>query len=533
MQDDPNENHPNQPVQQSNPLGWSPVTDAMRHGQHELVTKQGNPIDPPDPGSSITRLIATLAAVVLVLIVVVWQNSSDSLKYKYLLGQSEPIVELKPDEPAPGNFGQIDPIARMFVRGYGVFKSAPIAESIDPGGASPLINEDRVRLIMLAGEYEGNEPALKRLNDLRAIMLNRSTRTEDPVEQDELVIAELNALETLYTTGPDALEDSQRDQLTARYGLVAKFALTHGLDDTDPARAPLIDGGTPIILFILLAGTVILLAPLLGLIALIFGIVYLATGRLKWRNHVPAKGGSVFLETYGLFVGAFIVMSVGTFFVLNSSMPELASFSLFVQWLLLLTVLWGLARGMRATNWRKAIGWHTGEGVFKEIGCGIIAYLATLPLFIAGALVTIILLTIQGIIQTKKNHGVSPDPEAFSNPIFEVIASGNFITIGLIFLLVTTWAPIVEEAIFRGALYRHLRSSMHWVFAALLSATLFAFMHSYGPLMVTPIIALGFMFAFMREWRGSLIASMTAHFLHNFTLVAFMILFVQLIKDPM
>jgi membrane protease YdiL (CAAX protease family) len=27
------------------------------------------------------------------------------------------------------------------------------------------------------------------------------------------------------------------------------------------------------------------------------------------------------------------------------------------------------------------------------------------------------------------------------------------------------------------------------------------------------------MFAFMREWRGSIIAPMTAHFLHNFTML--------------
>ena len=50
--------------------------------------------------------------------------------------------------------------------------------------------------------------------------------------------------------------------------------------------------------------------------------------------------------------------------------------------------------------------------------------------------------------------------------------------------------------------------------------------------MVAPLISLGFMFAFMREWRGSLIAPITAHFIHNFSLITFMIIFVQLIKDP-
>jgi membrane protease YdiL (CAAX protease family) len=36
---------------------------------------------------------------------------------------------------------------------------------------------------------------------------------------------------------------------------------------------------------------------------------------------------------------------------------------------------------------------------------------------------------------------------------------------------------------------------------------------------------LGFGFAMMREWRGSLIAPMVAHFLHNATIMTFAILF--------
>jgi membrane protease YdiL (CAAX protease family) len=38
------------------------------------------------------------------------------------------------------------------------------------------------------------------------------------------------------------------------------------------------------------------------------------------------------------------------------------------------------------------------------------------------------------------------------------------------------------------------------------------------------LIALGFNFSMMREWRGSLIAPMTAHLLHNGTLLTLVIL---------
>ena len=71
--------------------------------------------------------------------------------------------------------------------------------------------------------------------------------------------------------------------------------------------------------------------------------------------------------------------------------------------------------------------------------------------------------------------------------------------------------PIVEESIFRGALYRHFRGRAGVFVCALGTAFLFAFLHSYGPLATGPLIALGFTFAMIREWRGSIIAKTFPH----------------------
>lgn len=530
MNSDPNTN------QSNHPLAWSPVTDAMRHDHEpDLRTKQGNPIDPADPGSRISRLIALILTIMLVAFVILWQNTGEDLKLKYLLQRQPTPVVQSADTPAPGSYGQIDLIGRVYLRGYETLKTQPIMMQLEPDGVR-LTDEDRIRNIMLAGEFESDQSALDRIRFFQDEMISVTIIDDDVqirTETNDLIVAELSALETIYTAGIDALEPNQIKQLQDRYGLIGKVAVTHGLEDTDPRRAPLITGIIPLVLFMILAGLVVVLGPLLGLIILIFGIVQLSTGRMKFRNHVPAKGGSVFLETYALFIGGFMVISVGTFFVSYSANPGLAAFSLLAQWLLLLLVMWGIVRGMNAGSWRKAIGWHSGEGVFKEIGCGALAYLASLPIYIVGVIITMILLILNDLITSILSNGAPAEPVAATNPIFEMIASGDLFTIILLFVLATTWAPIVEEAIFRGALFRHLRSSMHWVLAAFLSALLFAFMHDYGPLLVAPLIALGFMFAFMREWRGSLIAPMTAHFMHNFTLMAFMIILVQLIKDPM
>ena len=67
--------------------------------------------------------------------------------------------------------------------------------------------------------------------------------------------------------------------------------------------------------------------------------------------------------------------------------------------------------------------------------------------------------------------------------------------------------------------------------AALVSALMFGLMHGYNILLLGPVITLGFVFALMREWRGSLICTMTAHFMHNATSLALVLMFMQAIKD--
>jgi membrane protease YdiL (CAAX protease family) len=89
----------------------------------------------------------------------------------------------------------------------------------------------------------------------------------------------------------------------------------------------------------------------------------------------------------------------------------------------------------------------------------------------------------------------------------------------------------VEEAVFRGGMYRQLRSRLSVLGAAGISALTFGLMHGYMFLLLGPVICLGFVFALMREWRGSLIASMTAHFMHNATTLVFVFLALSALKD--
>ena len=91
-----------------------------------------------------------------------------------------------------------------------------------------------------------------------------------------------------------------------------------------------------------------------------------------------------------------------------------------------------------------------------------------------------------------------------------------------IFLLATIAAPIVEEIMFRGVLFSHLRGAMRaWhasvgiVLAALISSVIFAAIHPQGLIFIPPLAGLGIGFCLCREWSGSLVPAMVAHAVSN------------------
>jgi membrane protease YdiL (CAAX protease family) len=56
-------------------------------------------------------------------------------------------------------------------------------------------------------------------------------------------------------------------------------------------------------------------------------------------------------------------------------------------------------------------------------------------------------------------------------------------------------------------------------------------MHGYEFVLLGPVISLGFVFAMMREWRQSIIPSITAHMLHNGTVMLMAICMLRLIAE--
>lgn len=141
---------------------------------------------------------------------------------------------------------------------------------------------------------------------------------------------------------------------------------------------------------------------------------------------------------------------------------------------------------------------------------GICGYFAGIPIVMMGFLLTFLLISFTGDQPT--------------HPVMDQFQGGGTFGLILIFLVACVLAPILEEIMFRGVFYHYLRGSNPALIAALLSGVIFAAIHPQGIAAIPVLASIGIVFALIREWRGSLIASMVAHSCNNFFVMSLALL---------
>src|SRR5262249_59937285 len=99
--------------------------------------------------------------------------------------------------------------------------------------------------------------------------------------------------------------------------------------------------------------------------------------------------------------------------------------------------------------------------------------------------------------------------------IVHLLRGDRWHVLGL-YALASVFAPVIEETMFRGALFHHLRRRWGWGVSAPIVALLFAIVHPQGWVAVPALGSIAIVLAALREWRGSLIAPMVAHGFNNF-----------------
>lgn len=481
---------------------------------------------PRDPGTPKSRLIALVLVTLLYLFLALSQNLTP-----YLVEPENPLGR----EPRGGEFAKLFLLLEE-AAGTGSAGSPLVQVTLQQFAASSH-PADQLQGVLVLREFASDEAALDWLGavrsdaDLEPLARGASwqgdplgepdphwatvLRPDGPVV-DEEAVADAAAMETLLTGGPDAMSPDARDRLRDRYGWLGDLALA-----PEGAEREALFKNTPwAVAFIVFTALVFVTWGLGGLVMGVLAFVFLLTGKLG-RGFVPPRpGGSVYLETFGVFLFGFGVVHFGGA-ALGKALPHHGQIvqlaTLLGQWALLLTVFWPVLRGVRLTEWRPAVGWSAPRGVWREIGAGVAGYFAGVPLLVLGMIATVVL-------NFLSSHFFGPPDEPPTNPVLEMVQNADVLTLILFLSLATIWAPVVEETLFRGAIYRHMRGRMGILLAGVFSALLFAFMHSYGPLMTGPLIALGFTFAMIREWRGSLIGAVVAHCLHNSTVMFIMLL---------
>jgi membrane protease YdiL (CAAX protease family) len=376
--------------------------------------------------------------------------------------------------------------------------------------------DQRLRFVVLANELAGPKVALKELDLLDKDLANYQVGLTPDQARLRNILGRLVAdYSQGRMTGP-SLTAAQRELVRQRLDWFGELALAPSGADAVARSAALAAATRTFVIFfggVLLGG----LVGLAGFAGLIVFVAFVFTGKVKGIQTGTGRG-DIYAETFAVWLILFLSIS------LVSSLLSLQSSPLLQGGFLLLSLFalgWPVLRGVPWSQVRADLGLNLGRYPLLEPIIGLGCYAMALPLVGIGLIVTLVLLQVQRNLSEGNGNPFTPT-EVPSHPIVETIAHAGWPEfVGLIFLACLV-APIIEETMFRGVLYRHLREAsarfgpiLSFFASAVLVSFLFAVIHPQGIFAVPVLMALAFGFTMAREWRGSLLPAMAGHALNN------------------
>lgn len=354
-------------------------------------------------------------------------------------------------------------------------------------------DEDALRLLILKGWLKEAWPEAAELDAVAA--------------KNAGLQADVAALRRLKETNGEVQDEAWKN-LRKRHGWMADLARAQ----TQPANGAVRQGvvqqamGTAMVLIgVSMLG---MFAAAGGLVLMILGIVRWRSGKLRLTLDLRSREqAGVLLEGFAIYLALFLFVP-WLLRLLSVPMPRWAAYGPALI-ALILGMLWPLLRGMQRTQWREALGLHRGQGWLQEMRVGVLGWVASLPLLVAG------MIAASWIMKFTRDIP--------SHPIVDVFSGSGWAKFGAI-MLATVWAPVSEEIMFRGMLFPGLSAWLRWLMGILIGAFVFAAIHPQGWAGVPAIMALAASFSLLRMWRQSLIAPMTAHALNNGIMCAVMLM---------
>ena len=388
--------------------------------------------------------------------------------------------------------------------------------------------EHRLAVITLAGELAGPEEAEKQLEELDSKL--RAHKREHPdhkhlTPEDASTKDILQRLYADYAEGEFAapsVSDSERLLVRNRLDWFGELALAPAQGPDKAARQAVIGSATRTFVALFSAVVGLGLVAVVGFVGLILFLIFLFNGSLQTGIHCGSTHGSVYAETFALYLITYFGLNFGLSFVhalAGWTLPVAGASALFS----LVALAWPVVRGIPWRQVREEIGLTMGRKPALEPLVGVGGYAITLPILGVGVAIMLVLLLIAGSFKGLES------PDEFStqgglpyHPIVLALVRPNWWVRLQVLVLACVVAPIVEETMFRGVLYRHLRESswrlgffLSVMISAVVVSFVFAVIHPQGLIAVPALMALAFGFSLVREWRGTLIPGMVAHGLNN------------------
>ena len=379
--------------------------------------------------------------------------------------------------------------------------------------------DQRLPYIVLAGDLEGPGEALEQIEKLEGQM------EEQHIEPDPEQRAALDALERLYRDrkdGTDTLTDGDRDLLRQQLGWTGDLAMTPPDAPDKEARQRVIRPARRLAatFFAALVGGVVI--GMLGLAGLIRSGGLLLPRQATVRTAAADRPERHLRRGVRRLHGRLPALGIGHR-LLKVPGPELLLSAAAMLISLGAGLAWPVLRGVPWRQVRQELGLTLGRRPWLEPLVGLGGYALVLPMFGVGIIVSSVL------IQYERRWQVGERPEEHfapveepSHPIVEWLQNPDWALLGQVVLVACVLAPLVEETMFRGALYRHLRNATarlgragSFVVSAVVVSFIFAVIHPQGILAVPALMSLALGLTVLREWRGSLLPSMMVHGLHN------------------
>jgi membrane protease YdiL (CAAX protease family) len=390
----------------------------------------------------------------------------------------------------------------------------------------------RIRFVVLAGELKGPDEARQQLR----LINNKYHRLcgEPPAEEAEIgrILDRLYDVRSGNPKDVALLPEDEQQKLRQELGWFGNLALTPPGGDDEAARAAVLAPAFRTMWAILGAGIFMFVLGFAGLFFLITLLVLFFLNRLRSGLTATSPHHGIYAETFAVYMLLFLGLSVGARHAINWLSLEQGRLALSGLAALgsLTALAWPVLRGIPWHQVRQDVGLNFDRLPGLELILGPGCYAMALPMLVVGAMFYLTLTKLRDWL------GFGPDEFGPSNApghpiVFWVNQAGWWVWLEVLFVA-SFVAPLVEETMFRGVLYRHLRAaSSRWqpassfFFSAVVVSFLFAVIHPQGFLAVPMLMALAIAFTLMREWRGTLLPSMIAHGINN--AVATLLLFLM------